>query len=360
MTWPSGWTVLPLPAGFDQGQALAISTDGGTIVGTATAGSGGSANTIAVLWTQGASPINLGNLYGGGLDTEAYDVSADGSVVVGYSTADANGDTHAFRWTAAGGMVDLGTFSGETTLSSFAFSVSADGNTIGGGGDIAGSHAAHVFRWTAASGIVDLGVAPPPSGMTFLANEAAIVSPDGTVITGLASYALIAGGTGYTGPYVWTAATGMTLTSNLANGAVQRPGNDGTVIAVGGSPPFEQVFAPTPSTTTLPIPTGYTSANAQAVTMPGAAYIAGTATNGTTTVGVAWHAGTATVIAAPTGYTVPTVSSRGITLTGPSMVGSVTDGSGNQIPAVYVLASAPPPIPSCAAAWTLETIPNYP
>jgi probable HAF family extracellular repeat protein len=54
----------------------------------------------------------------------AYDVSADGAVVVGGT----NG--RAFRWTASGGMQDLGTLGRNGSL---AWGVSADGAVVVGG-----------------------------------------------------------------------------------------------------------------------------------------------------------------------------------------------------------------------------------
>jgi probable HAF family extracellular repeat protein len=56
-------------------------------------------------WSQ--SITWLGTLPGGGR-SEAYGVSADGAVVVGWSY-NAAGQYRAFRWTASGGMQDLGT-----------------------------------------------------------------------------------------------------------------------------------------------------------------------------------------------------------------------------------------------------------
>jgi probable HAF family extracellular repeat protein len=52
---------------------------------------------------------DLGTL--GGDYSEAYGVSADGAVVVG-EARNAVGFYRAFRWTASGGMQDLGTLGG--------------------------------------------------------------------------------------------------------------------------------------------------------------------------------------------------------------------------------------------------------
>lgn len=64
---------------------------------------------------------NLGTLGGG--DSLARSVSADGETVVGYSVTTA-GDEHAFVWTVAGGMGDLGTLGGRN---SYTYGVSDNG-----------------------------------------------------------------------------------------------------------------------------------------------------------------------------------------------------------------------------------------
>ncbi len=132
----------------------------------------------------------LGTL--GGNLSEAYGVSADGSVVVGVAD-NAAGRTRAFRWTAAGGMQDLGTLG-----SSWAFGVSADGSVVVGVAyNAAGQWRA--FRWTAARGMQDLGTLP--GGRSSGANG---VSADGSVVVGRADNAA-----GQGRAFRWTAAGGM-------------------------------------------------------------------------------------------------------------------------------------------------------
>jgi probable HAF family extracellular repeat protein len=125
-----------------------------------------------VAWSQ--SLTWLGTLPGGGY-SEAWGVSADGAVVVGVS----NG--RAFRWTAAGGMQDLGTLGGDW---SYAYGVSADGAVVVGWADNAAGQW-RAFRWTASRGMEDLNTTYA-SLLTdgSVLREARAISPDGRYIVG--------------------------------------------------------------------------------------------------------------------------------------------------------------------------------
>lgn len=91
---------------------------------------------------------NLGVLPGGN-SSGATGVSADGTAVAGSATIAGDSTSHAFRWTRAGGMQDLG------TLAEFAgsdgFAISADGTAV------TGSSWIYAFRWTVAGGMENLG-----------------------------------------------------------------------------------------------------------------------------------------------------------------------------------------------------------
>jgi probable HAF family extracellular repeat protein len=150
-----------------------------------------------VAWSQ--SITWLGTLGGGG--SKAYGVSADGSVVVGWSY-NAAGYDHAFRWTASGGMQDLGTLPGGNR--SEAWGVSADGSVVVGWAENAAGQR-RAFRWTASGGN---------------RSEAWGVSADGSVMVGWAQNAA-----GYDHAFRWTASGGMedlntTYASLLTNGSV--------------------------------------------------------------------------------------------------------------------------------------------
>jgi probable HAF family extracellular repeat protein len=154
---------------------------------------------------------DLGSLPGLGPTARALDVSADGSVVVGDSGFGPNVNyTRAFRWTAAGGMVDLGHPSGRATDVAVARAVSADGRVVVGQADSdTGSQA---FRWTLEGGMVGLG-----SGANGF-STANGVSADGTVVVGGTQTA-----SGNSHMFRWTAPSGMVLLPELAGTIVSLP-----------------------------------------------------------------------------------------------------------------------------------------
>ena len=140
-----------------------LSRDGSVITGHITAGG-------PFRWTAAGGavelPIPTGYADGGGNA-----VSADGSVISG-TLFNSQGTRHAFRWTAGGGSALLehpaGLIGSDTTA------ISADGSTIVGWG-YDGSEVHRPFRWTAGSG---LQLLPVPTG------QATDVTADGSVVIG--------------------------------------------------------------------------------------------------------------------------------------------------------------------------------
>ncbi len=160
------------PGGFFS-HAAAISSDGGTIVGSA---SGATGSESAARWTASGGLLNLGTL--GGSTSTANAVSANGSVIVGNSN-DANQSVRAFRWTEAGGMQSLGDLAGLSTPIAYARGVSGDGNTVVGLA-YTPDYDRRAFRWVQASGMQSLGTID--NGRYAEANA---ISANGQVIVGL-------------------------------------------------------------------------------------------------------------------------------------------------------------------------------
>ena len=107
----------------------------------------------AFSWTRAGGMRDLGTL--GGSETVASAVNASGQVV-GDSYTSVAGDiqNHAFLWSQAEGMIDLGTFGGFYTHAS---AVNATGHVVGES-DLAGyPRTTHAFSWTRAGGMIDLG-----------------------------------------------------------------------------------------------------------------------------------------------------------------------------------------------------------
>jgi probable HAF family extracellular repeat protein len=99
-------------------------------------------------------------------------MSADGQVLVGESGG------RAFRWSAAKGMIDLGTMPAKDYF--VAWGASGDGSVVVGSGDVGGNEQfTEPFLWTSNTGMKKLGFLTGDSR-----GEALAVSKDGQVIVG--------------------------------------------------------------------------------------------------------------------------------------------------------------------------------
>lgn len=136
-----------------------------------------------------------------GWRSEAYDVSQDGNVVVGWSTLIDGGYAHAFRWTAAGGMQDLGTL--DNYRSSVARAVSGDGSIVVGqvGSDSTGAGIAdQAFIWSSSSGMQYL----VPN---VYSSQVLDISSDGSTVIGYMTLKI--NGNNFYHPFRWTASGGI-------------------------------------------------------------------------------------------------------------------------------------------------------
>ena len=172
VAWSQSLTWLGTLPGGDWSVANGVSANGAVVVGETYYYDVSVGYFVvygrAFRWTASGGMQDLGTL--GGRESYAYGVSADGAVVVG--VAQNAGQGRAFRWTASRGMQGLGTLGGNE---SWAYGVSADGAVVVG---VAYNAAwqLRAFRWTASRGMQDLG--------TLGGNEswARGVSANGTVV----------------------------------------------------------------------------------------------------------------------------------------------------------------------------------
>jgi probable HAF family extracellular repeat protein len=210
-------------------ESFGASADGSVIVGTAGYPLAGitSGQEHAFSWTWAGGMVDLGDLVGSTFPysctpgSAAYSTSADGSVVVGwsyYNNAGYCGMPHAFLWTQSAGMSDLGDLGGGLSA---AYSVSADGSVIVG---IAINSYGYdrAFRWTQAEGMIDIST-------DFSAESTAVsVSANGNVIVGLFNHF-------FTDPvhaFSWTQTSGMVDLGTLGgpSSVAQGVSADGSII----------------------------------------------------------------------------------------------------------------------------------
>lgn len=135
----AGMTALPPIAGFSGTNGWAVSRDGRTIVGWATPSNAIRGQTFprqATSWNA-TGALDLGDLGGFSLSSQAYGVSADGSIIVGVAASgQAFFDQTAFIWDATNGMRRLQSVLGSAVPSGWtvlvASAVSDNGKTVGG------------------------------------------------------------------------------------------------------------------------------------------------------------------------------------------------------------------------------------
>lgn len=174
--WTSGGSVgLGYASGCYASTAVGISDDKTKIAMNCvrTADNG----TQAAIWVSAA--ISLLPLVGGAVWSQAFAISGDGTTVVGllaFGPLSSPTGYHAFRWTLAGGMVDLGVLAGGDFTQAQA--VSHDGSIIVGSSNPAG-WVTQAWRWTSGTGIVALGGLAGAN-----ASNALGISSDGTTVVG--------------------------------------------------------------------------------------------------------------------------------------------------------------------------------
>ncbi len=144
----------------------AINTNGSVVVGAG--------DLHAFRWTAGGGIQDLGNLPNG-LFSMAFSVTADGQAVMGVSTDDIY--YRIFRWTSATGMQAQGLLPGGTYI--IPLGSSSDGRFLTGAGNSNLTPQSRGFLWTLETGVQDMGDAPGWTGY-----EGRGVSLNGNAVTG--------------------------------------------------------------------------------------------------------------------------------------------------------------------------------
>ena len=153
----------------------------------------------AVFWDSQLSVHDIGSLGGNTRnEAEANAVSFDGNVIAGGSTTEpvlsgsVGTPMHAFVFERSGGegggvFTDLGSLAGSSSYST-AFGLSGDGKVAVGETDVSldceCSNRVHAFRWTKAGGMVDLGTLQGAFGTS----SAKGVNSDGSLTVGYSSF----------------------------------------------------------------------------------------------------------------------------------------------------------------------------
>jgi probable HAF family extracellular repeat protein len=155
--WTRSDGYLPWVQSYD-----AISGDGRVIVGS----------NVAATYEDNTLTPHVIPALAGATGITAYAVSQDGSVIAGWLYP-ASGTAHMFRWTAAGGMVDLGhSPDGQPPQPT---GISDDGNTI------VGATSSSTYLWTADTGFESIGSFPTHPGGQVTAWD---ISGDGNTVVG--------------------------------------------------------------------------------------------------------------------------------------------------------------------------------
>jgi probable HAF family extracellular repeat protein len=125
----------------------------------------------AFFWSAATGMVDLGTLPGHN-HSKATAINSSG-VVAGYSWHDSDGLTEAFIWSSATGMTGLGTLSGDDA--SVAWDINDAGQVVGSSSS-SSTLAIRAFAWTEASGMSDLGTLGGSDSIALAVNESGQVT----------------------------------------------------------------------------------------------------------------------------------------------------------------------------------------
>ena len=230
-------------------------------------GTRGAAQTITNLGTLGNQPTS----------SSAWAISGDGNVVIGWSDLSPFA-THTFRWTAAGGMQDIGTLPGGDYT--WCYALDQDGSVISGSATVVVDNVlrTRAFRWDAVNGIQNIGILAGVEG----AAEGRAVNSDGGIIAGLSA------GPGFR-TFRWTSGgmvqIGPTSPASFAMGI---SGDGATIVGFRAEPEVAMRWEANLVMQPLPTPAGFTGARAWAISDDSATIVGSATTPGGANIAVLW------------------------------------------------------------------------
>ena len=217
-----------LPGGGFNSDARYLSPDGGTVLGVSSVSSGYS----SYWWTESDGMQTFSQFPTGDFSSGApVAISNDHSIIVGSGQSSLGSE--AFRWTLDDGMIGLGDLPGGLFQSRVS-AMSLDGSVIVGKGSIGPDSLDDIeaFIWTETYGMVGLGDLPSGPNKSWATD----VSADGSVVVGIGTIAVDPGTpleTYVRRAFRWTESDGMVDIGSLAPGLFinePRVSSDGQIV----------------------------------------------------------------------------------------------------------------------------------
>jgi probable HAF family extracellular repeat protein len=166
----------------------------------------------AFIWSAATGMQDLGSLGG---TSYALGINASGTVVGYYISVET--EVRPFVWTQSGGMQDIGTLGGQGGVAS---GINDAGEVVGWANTASGQ--VHAFRWNAKNGMKDLGTLGGISSSATAINKLGQVTGSSTKRGNKVSHA-----------FLWSAKTGMTDLGAPAGQTTIAFGMNDTAIVVG-------------------------------------------------------------------------------------------------------------------------------
>lgn len=146
-SWRRGvFTTLPPVSTFDDGHAI---NDAGYITGRRGIGDGVDTDTQAFLWNPARGSVVLLGALPGGLTSQGYGINRKGDIT-GESEYSSSTNAHAFLYTKASGMQDIGAIPNSKVALTFGNSVNDNDEIVGSGG----TRVSFAFYWSPSTPLI--------------------------------------------------------------------------------------------------------------------------------------------------------------------------------------------------------------